>query len=182
MKMLRNLFVLSATLMLVGAGCSGSKSANSPSSSAAAPQGPLTLTSSAFADGQAIPDKYTCSGQDFSPPVTFSNVPRNAVSLALIMEDTDTPYDHWTLFNISPGQAGIAEGDVPPGSAGNTTGGKLGYEGPCPSDGKMHHYALSLYALKDVVNLQDGASKEDVRKAFEGKVIAETKITGTYGK
>ncbi len=158
-------------LALLGAGCNGGRSNPLTSSSATsllpspslqqqraqrpAPTGPLAISSSAFQDGKPIPDTYTCKGQDFSPPISFTNAPTNAVSMALIMKDADAPYTHWALYNIAPEATGVGEGDVPPGAAGQGTGGRLGYEGPCPSAGKMHHYVFTYYALDNVVDLQD---------------------------
>jgi Raf kinase inhibitor-like YbhB/YbcL family protein len=184
-------------LALMGAGCNGGQSNPMTSSNATSllpsptlqgqqrpsrpePTGPMTITSSVFQDGQPIPEKYTCKGQDFSPPVTFANVPLKAVSIALIMKDADAPYTHWVLYNVAPDVSGVAEGDVPPGAAGQSTSGKLGYEGPCPPAGDAHHYTFTLSALDNVVNVQDGVPVDEVEKAMEGHVISTATLKGTY--
>lgn len=184
------IIALGVSLALLGAGC-GSAPSNSDVRASATPStteaaqaatsGPLALTSSAFKDGEAIPEKYTCNGQDYSPPLTFVNIPPKTVSLALTMQDLDAPFDHWVLFNIAPGTPGIPEGDIPPGSVGVSASGRLGYEGPCPSEGS-HRYSFKLYALNRAVYLQDGTTREELMKDIQEKIIQTSELTGTYGK
>lgn len=184
MTMIHRFTAAAAMIALLGAGCGASApSMDSPTPSlpsAVTPSGPLTLTSTAFTDGQAIPEKYTCNGQDFSPPVAFGNIPADTISLALIVEDKDAPYDHWIVFNIAPSIGGIPEGDIPPGTVGTSVGDKLGYAGPCPPEGQTHTYAFTLYALNRAIYLADGAVKADVLKEMEGKIISQATLNGTY--
>jgi Raf kinase inhibitor-like YbhB/YbcL family protein len=168
-----------AVLILAGAGCIGSPK-TIDQVTPPKPQPPLSLTSPAFADGQAIPDKYTCKGQDFSPPVVFANPPAGTISYALIMEDKTTSFDHWILYNMAPGVGGIAEGDVAPGAAGTTSANKTVYQGPCPPEGETHTYDIGLYAIRGVIDLQDGATKDEVKAQMEGKILKESHLTGTY--
>ncbi len=174
-----------AVLFLIGAGCDASADAQftipeSEQSVRTTPAEPLVLSSTAFADGGRIPEKYTCKGQEFSPPLTFANAPKGTVSLALTMEDLDVAVDHWILFNMTPGTPGLIEGDIPPGFVGSNTNGALGYMGPCPSEG-THTYSFKLYALKEPIYLQDGITMEELLKEMDGKIIQTSELKGTYG-
>lgn len=185
---------ITAAVLLLGAGCNGpidrglsySKDTTllpPPSlqeQQRAAPTGPMSLMSSAFQDGQSIPLMYACEGQDFSPPVSFENVPTNAVSLALIMRDADAAYDHWTVFNIPPAASGIPAGDIPPGLLGATTNERLGYKGPCPPQGPAHRYVFTLYALDTPIALPEGTATADISAAIQGHVISSAVLNGTF--
>jgi Raf kinase inhibitor-like YbhB/YbcL family protein len=196
----RRILLLAAGAALFGVGCDRANTnftvsnpergtiqtppANAPSDVAEqAPAGPLMLSSTAFLDGGNIPEKYTCNGQDFSPPVAFGNVPPKSVSLALIMEDADmTPsYTHWLLYNMPVTTSGILDGDIPPGAVGQTTDGRLGYAGPCPPQG-THRYVMTLYALDAPLQVENGATKDEVLKVMEGHILQKTTLMGKYGK
>lgn len=148
----------------------------------------LALTSPAFTHGQPIPRKYTCDGEDVSPPLSWTGVPPDAKSLALIADDPDAPvgtWVHWVLFDIPPGQGGLPE-HLPPtaeldgtGIHGSNSWQHLGYGGPCPPGG-THRYFFKLYALDTLLALPAGAGKAQLLSAMEGHVLAHTELMGTY--
>ena len=142
----------------------------------------MKLTSSAFTHNGAISSEYTCDGADSSPQLVISDVPANAKSLALIMDDPDAPvgtWDHWVVFNIPPSTKEISKGTEPNGVAGRNSWGRTGYGGPCPPSG-THRYFCKLYALDIMLNLPQGATKKDLEKAMQGHIIAKAELMGTY--
>src|SRR5215207_8001970 len=168
-------------LLVVIAGCGGGEL------SEPAPDAPpgIQLTSPAFAAGAAIPQRYTCDGGDTSPPLAWTDVPRAAKSLALIVEDPDAPggtYVHWTVYAIPPGTDKLEEGEPPPGAKqGENSFGDTGYGGPCPPHGdKAHRYSFLLYALKTEPDLDKGAKPEDVRKQIDKHALARGRLVGTF--
>lgn len=149
----------------------------------------LTVSSSAFQEGDKIPAKYTCEGQDVSPPLAWSEPPAGTRSLALIVDDPDAPggvFTHWLLFNIPPDsrelpeavptQAELASGAL----QGKTDFGRTGYGGPCPPPGRPHRYQFTLYALDQPLDLEGGASKKQLLSAMEGHILTQGQLTGTY--
>jgi len=148
----------------------------------------MEIDSSAFRDGQAIPEKFTCDGADRSPPLSWSGVPEGTGSLALIVDDPDAPggtFVHWVLFNLP-----AASTDLPAGVEGQKVRadgsrqgrngfGNIGYGGPCPPGG-THRYYFKLYALDTLLELGAGAGKQDLLEAMEGHVLAEGQLMGTY--
>ena len=149
----------------------------------------LTVLSSAFQEGDKIPAKYTCEGQDVSPPLAWSEPPAGTRSLALIVDDPDAPggvFTHWLLFNIPPDsrelpeavptQAELASGAL----QGKTDFGRTGYGGPCPPPGRPHRYQFTLYALDQPLDLEGGASKKQLLSAMEGHILTQGQLTGTY--
>lgn len=179
--------VLLAFLLL--GSCTGGKSA-APEPTGGA-QMTMQLTSSAFANGATIPAKYTCSGEDISPPLAWSDIPTGTQSQALIVDDPDAPskvWVHWVLFNLPPSTVNLAA-NVPPQPTlpdgvkqGTNDFHKIGYGGPCPPSGPPHHYQFHIYALDTTLGLAPGASKSDVVKAMEGHVIGEGELVGLYQK
>ncbi|MEX0622170.1 MAG: YbhB/YbcL family Raf kinase inhibitor-like protein [Candidatus Woykebacteria bacterium] len=145
----------------------------------------MKITSTAFSDGGPIPAKYTCDGNNFSPPLEFSEIPPEAKSLVLIVDDPDAPsktWVHWTAWNIDPQTAQIDEGQVPPGATqGVTDFGEVGYAGPCPPSG-THRYFFKLYALETSLQIPYQAQKEDLEKAMADHIIAKTQLVGLYSK
>lgn len=140
------------------------------------------LTSTAFAQGESIPVKYSCDGDDISPPLTWSDPPEGTQSLALIMDDPDAPggtFVHWVVYNIALTER-IGEGAIP-GTQGMNDFGKQGYGGPCPPSG-THRYVFKLYALNENLDLPEGLSKEDLEKAMADHVLAQTELIGLYAK
>ena len=150
----------------------------------------FTLTSTAFAEGGAIPKRYTCEGEDISPPLAWSSVPKDTRSLALIVDDPDAPdpaapkrtFVHWVLYDVPPSVGGIAEGRPPAGGRqGRSDFGRAGYGGPCPPIGR-HRYVHKLYALDTILGDLGQPTKADLEKAMQGHVLAEARLTGTYQK
>jgi hypothetical protein len=150
---------------------------------------PLQLTSAAFTQGSPIPVKYTCEGQDVSPPLRWRDAPEGARSFALIADDPDAPagtWVHWVLYNLPASAAELPEG-VPAsesiaggGQQGRNDFGRLGYGGPCPPRGGPHRYFFKLYALDAELNLPARAAKQDVERAMRGHILAEGQLMGTY--
>lgn len=149
------------------------------------PPPPMAISSAAFAHNQTIPVKYTCDGQDLSPPLAFANVPGGAVSLALILDDPDAPggsYVHWIAWNIPPGATGFAENSVAAGTQQGVSGsGTPGYEGSCPPRGESaHRYVFRLYALDISLSLPASTSKAGLEAAMAGHVLVQTELIGLY--
>lgn len=145
----------------------------------------ITLTSSAFDEGSTIPEKFTCEGPDVSPPLSWSGVPGDTQSLALIADDPDAPgqtWVHWVLFNISPEKDGLEEGASDVGTEGMNDFKRSGYGGPCPPPGNPHRYFFKLYALDTELDLPADATKVDVVRAMEGHILAQGQLMGTYSR
>jgi Raf kinase inhibitor-like YbhB/YbcL family protein len=145
----------------------------------------MKITSPAFSQNGPIPAKYTCDGNDFSPPLQFSEVPPQAKSLVLICDDPDAPgktWVHWTAWNIDSKLKEIPEGKVPEGVVqGLTDFGQVGYGGPCPPSG-THRYFFKLYALDTTLDIPYQAKKEDIEKAMKEHTIAQAELVGLYSK
>ncbi len=147
----------------------------------------MKLTSTAFEHQGKIPSKYTCDGANISPPLSISDVPSQAKSLVLILDDPDVPkhlrkdgmWDHWVVFNIPASLTEIKEGEEPEGTHGIGTSNNLDYNGPCPPD-REHRYFFKLYALDTELKLPEQAEKQQVEKAMEGHVLAKTELMGRY--
>jgi Raf kinase inhibitor-like YbhB/YbcL family protein len=148
----------------------------------------MKLTSSAFTEGAMIPVKYTCDGQNISPPLAWTDVPGGTRALALIYDDPDAPaglWVHWVVFNLPRDATGLPEG-VPPdqtlaigGVQGMNSGRRLGYGGPCPPSG-THRYYFKLYALDNALSLGSNATAKDLQAAMKGHILAETQLMGRY--
>jgi Raf kinase inhibitor-like YbhB/YbcL family protein len=145
----------------------------------------LELTSTAFDDGGGIPEKYSCDGESVSPPLAWSTPPEGTRSLALIVHDPDAPsgdFTHWLAWNIDPQPGGLDEGAAAPAEGANGRG-QSGYMGPCPPPGHgIHRYFHELYALDSDLDLEPGASREQLEDELEGHVLAEARLMGTYGR
>lgn len=143
----------------------------------------MKLTSSAFTDKASIPGKYTCDSDGISPPLYIEDVPNEAKSLALIVDDPDAPsglWVHWTLWNIPADTKKIEANSVPrDAEQGTTSFGKTGYGGPCPPSGE-HRYFFKLYALDTVLDLPPTADKETLEEAMTGHVVDKAELMGTY--
>jgi Raf kinase inhibitor-like YbhB/YbcL family protein len=149
----------------------------------------LSLTSTAFAHGAAIPALHTCEGRDVSPPLAWSGVPANSKALVLIVDDPDAPdpkaprmtWVHWVVYNLPPNSNGLAEGAALPAGAmaGTNDFRHTRYGGPCPPIGR-HRYFFKLYALDTLLPNLGPASKAQVERAMVGHVLAEAQLMGTY--
>lgn len=145
----------------------------------------MKIASTAFEHNQTIPAQYTCDGQNVNPPLLFSDVPKEAKSLVLIVDDPDAPaktWVHWTVFNIGPQVSDVKENSVPTGGTEAMTDfGKPGYGGPCPPSG-VHRYFFKLYALDSLLNLTALSTKQDIEKAMDGHILDTTEIIGLYSR
>ena len=153
----------------------------------------LTLTSSAFQAGGKIPSKYTCEGDDVSPPLAIAGVPDGTKSLALIVDDPDAPdpkaprlvWVHWVLFNLPPGPTNLPENaagkSLPKGTVTGLNDWKqAGYGGPCPPVGR-HRYFHKLYAL-DIALPPGALTKTALENAMKGHILAQAELMATYQK
>jgi Raf kinase inhibitor-like YbhB/YbcL family protein len=152
----------------------------------------LSLTSSAFAPGAPIPRVYTCDGKHLSPPLAWTGVPADTLSLILIVDDPDAPdpaaprmtWVHWLLYNLPPGLKGLAEG-VPDAQLPEGTGQgindwkRTGYGGPCPPIGR-HRYFHKLYALDCRLPDLGRPSKPKLLQAMDGHILDQAELVGTY--
>jgi len=149
----------------------------------------MKIESSAFQSNKKIPSLYTCDGEDISPELIFSDVPKDAQSLVLVVEDPDVPkiiredgmWNHWLVWNMSPNLDGIGEGEIPQGIVGKNTKGDFRYGGPCPPD-KEHRYFFKLYALDIILDLSENASKEKLQRVLGGHIIEEAELIGLYNR
>lgn len=149
----------------------------------------INLTSTAFEDGQPIPQKFTCQGANVSPPLQWSAAPEAAKSLVLICDDPDAPvgtWVHWVIYELPARSTGLPEGV--PATETLDTGARqgvndfkrIGYGGPCPPPGGRHRYYFRIYAVDTHVALKPGATKQDVLRAIQHHVLAEGVLMGTY--
>jgi len=148
----------------------------------------MQITSAVFVEGGMIPPKYTCDGQDISPPLEWKELPANAKSLALIVDDPDAPmgtWVHWVMHNIPSDLVKLPE-DVRPEKEskngirqGMNSWPRIGYGGPCPPGG-THRYYFKLYALDAVLDLAPGATKAQLIQAMTGHILSEAMLMGKY--
>jgi Raf kinase inhibitor-like YbhB/YbcL family protein len=148
----------------------------------------MKIASSAFKEGERIPSKYTCDGQDVSPPLEWNPAPAGTASFSLICDDPDAPgrtWVHWVVYDIPPHMNNLPENVRPEGEMGSgirqgkNDWQKLGYGGPCPPSG-THRYYFKLYALDTELNLKPGATKEQLLQAMKGHILAEAQLMGKY--
>src|SRR6516225_2418633 len=152
----------------------------------------MTLNS-VFSQNGHIPSKYTCEGEDVSPPLAWDGVPAGTKSLVLIIDDPDAPdpkapkmvWVHWVVYNMPPdtkslpenaGKAGLPQGTL----LGPNDFKKTTYGGPCPPIGR-HRYFHKLYALDITLDLR-AATKTQIERAMQGHVLANAQLIGTYQK
>jgi Raf kinase inhibitor-like YbhB/YbcL family protein len=149
----------------------------------------LSVSSAAFREGEVIPGKYTCQGQDISPPLTWSEPPAGTQSLALTVDDPDAPggvFNHWVIFNILADsrelpEAVPAQAELPSGALqGKNDFGRVGYAGPCPPSGRPHRYQFIVYALDSRLDLTAGIAKKQLLIAMQGHVLAQGELSGSY--
>jgi Raf kinase inhibitor-like YbhB/YbcL family protein len=167
----------------VGTGC-GEDTVDGPPPGAPAT---LRLTSDAFGDGEAIPRRYTCDGDEVSPSLRWAGVPAGTRALALVVEDPDAPggtFVHWALLDVPPETRGLESGQVPAGAReGVNSFGGHGYRGPCPPEGdEPHRYVFLLYALKSRLGLDPNSSPAEARSAIGREALARGELTGRFGR
>jgi Raf kinase inhibitor-like YbhB/YbcL family protein len=143
----------------------------------------MELTSSAFEREAAIAQRYTCEGDDVSPPLAWSGLPGGTRSLALIVDDPDAPggsFTHWIAWGIDPAPGGLREGEGAP-IEGRNDFGQTGYRGPCPPPGHgPHRYVFRLHALDRELDLEPGAGKAALEQAIAGRALGTAELIGTY--
>jgi hypothetical protein len=151
----------------------------------------MKLTSPAFRDGLSIPSEYTCDGQNISPPLMWSDPPAGTRTLALICEDPDAhngTWTHWVLYGlpafVTELPAGVSTAEIPSvgGRQGANSFHHLGYGGPCPPAGEMHHYIFTIYAVDAFITLEANAGRADLLGALDGHIIGQGQLMGTYRK
>jgi Raf kinase inhibitor-like YbhB/YbcL family protein len=143
----------------------------------------MELTSTAFGNGEPIPRRHSCEGEDVSPALSWSDVPEGTSSLALIVDDPDAPrgtFTHWLAWGIDSAAGGLGEGESAPVEGRNDFG-ESGYRGPCPPPGHgPHRYFFRLHALEEALELDPGASKGELEDALSGRTLAVAELIGTY--
>ena len=149
----------------------------------------LQVTSDAFETNGLIPKKYTCDGQDLSPPLRWNDPPSGTQSFALISDDPDAPvgtWVHWVLYDL-PAEARELEGGFPQTETlpngtqqGMTDFRRVGYGGPCPPPGSFHRYFFKVYALDTKLNLPPKQTQEQLLKAMEGHILVQGELIGRY--
>lgn len=149
----------------------------------------IWLKSPSFDSGDSIPEECTCDGSNISPTLTWQGVPTNTESIALIMEDPDSPsgnWVHWVIYNL-PEDMTTLSSSVPKeqilfddAQQGINSFLNVGYDGPCPPPGAVHRYYFRVYALDTDISLESGATKEELEDAMRGHILAEGELMGTY--
>ena len=150
----------------------------------------MRIESAVFKNNGSIPKVHTCDGIGVNPPLTFSDVPENAKSLVLIMDDPDIPeavkqnygiaeWDHWVIFNMPPTVRELTENIIPDGVVGKNTRKDNKYGPPCPPD-REHRYFFKLYALDTILPLDENATKKEVFNTMQGHIIDEAELIGLY--
>ncbi|MEA2016133.1 MAG: YbhB/YbcL family Raf kinase inhibitor-like protein [Actinomycetota bacterium] len=143
----------------------------------------MKIESPAFKNNGLIPSKYTCDGIEVNPPLVISDVPKNAKSLALVVDDPDATggtWIHWTVWDIDPEIIEIPENSCPPNTIqGVTDSGSSGYCGPCPPSG-THRYFFKLYALNSELKIGNSARSTDIEREMRGKILAKAELIGLY--
>jgi Raf kinase inhibitor-like YbhB/YbcL family protein len=194
----RTLAVLVAVLVVLGAcskddgrtlqepqpGATAPPRTTATTAASISPGSPTTafsLTSDVLGDGEPIPTKYSCDGENVSPPLRWAGVPAQAAALALVVDDPDAGgFVHWVVWNIPSDTSEVAEASTPPGVEGRNGTGDVGWTGPCPPRGEIHRYQFTLYALGDSIDLADGTDGKDARSTIEGAAVAQARLSGTF--
>jgi Raf kinase inhibitor-like YbhB/YbcL family protein len=147
---------------------------------------PITVSSPAFAAGAAIPQRFTCEGDNLSPPLRWSGMPAGTVEVAVVVDDPDAPrgtYVHWVVDGLDPAGTELAEAAVPPGARQlRNSAGTAAYAGPCPPGGPAHHYRFTVYALHHTPEVAGDASPEAAIQAIEAVATARGRLIGTFGR
>ncbi len=192
---------VSAVLCLAVAGCDtgDGRALAEPAPGATAPPPPTSetttvttgttpvavqVTSTAFVAGGALPAEHTCDGADISPPLAWTGVPAGTVELAVTVRDADVSgFVHWVVAGIDPAVVGLGAGGVPEGAVEAMNGfGTVGWRGPCPPDGEVHRYDITVHALTTPSGVTAGAVGSEAAAAVEAVAAPRTTLTATYGR
>lgn len=142
----------------------------------------LNISSPVFEHNGNIPLKYTCEGENINPPLSISEIPEQAKSLCIIVDDPDAPrgtFNHWVIWNILPKEK-LSENSSP-GLQGKNSFGKNGYDGPCPPSG-THRYFFKVYALDAILNIPSSSDKKTLEEAISNHILAQGELIGLYKK
>ena len=188
--LLRSILCLLLSLVLLSSCGRGNDETALPSPTPKGEIVTLELTSPTFKFGESIPAKYSRNNDNLSPPLAWNEPPEGTESLALICDDPDAPSGAWThgvIFNIPsnvrslseavPSDANLADGSI----HGENSWGELGYDGPSPPSG-THRYYFKIFALDAILDLEPGASKDDLLKAIDTHILAYGELMGMYSK
>lgn len=149
----------------------------------------VTVKSPAFTSGNPIPSKYTCSGENVSPPLQWGRIPSGTKSICVICDDPDAPggtWVHWVIFDIPdsakvlPEGIPVAERSVLGARQGKNDFGGVGYGGPCPPPGKAHRYYFRLYALDRQLGKRPGIRRAELDEAMKGHILGTGELMGTF--
>jgi len=150
---------------------------------------PTTIASAAsllapWRDGAAIDARYTCSGLNVSPPLSWTPAPAGTVEIAVTLSDEQAPtFVHWAIAGLDPDTTSIEEGQVPVGAIQATNGGnEVGYTGPCPPQGETHTYVLTVHFLDSQIERGDGAAGADMLTAIDAATLGSAQVTGTFAR
>lgn len=172
--------------VVTAAGMSGTTPFNAYA--AAQSDSKFSISTSSFQPNGDIPTRYTCSGDNLSPALAWTDPPAGTESLVLIVDDPDAPggvFNHWVLYDLARSARRLPEGvprkaDPEGARQGRNGFNELGYGGPCPPPGRVHRYYFRLYALDRKLELAAGASKSAVEKAVQGHVLAQAEVMGRF--
>lgn len=183
----RHALVVCIILLLPVVSCGDSASASAQGKDPA--HSSFHLESTAFKEGAFIPTRFSCQGENVSPPLAWTGPPSGARSFALIVEDPDAPagtWTHWVAYNL-PAQSRAMTANMPKqgelangGLQGTSSFGSVGYGGPCPPPGKAHRYFFRLYALDTLLDLKAGATRSEVQAAMKSHVVGEAQLMGRF--
>lgn len=137
-----------------------------------------------WAEGASIDPRHTCDGTNISPAVSWAGAPEGTASFAVILTDLDAPeYAHWTVANIDGSSDGISEGSTGDlAVVAMNSDAKPDYAGPCPPEGETHRYSLSVYAVSQVLEAQNGDGAPSLRAAIEAAAIEVATTEFTYSR
>lgn len=151
----------------------------------------IIVSSAGFIGGETIPARFGCSGEDVSPALSWSGIPAGTKSIAVVMEDLDSPgvrFTHWIIYNIPSGASGLSENisHIPVLGDGTLQGtnsfGRIGYSGPCPPAGTTHRYVFTVFALNRTLDIRGTANRSGFNAATQGAVIANGDLIGLYSR
>jgi hypothetical protein len=146
----------------------------------------ITVSSAAFADGAAIPERFTCAGENVSPPLRWSGVPEGTAGVALVVDDPDAPrgtFVHWVVVGLDPATEGLDEGAVPAGARQlPNSAGDAAWTGPCPPGGAAHHYRFTVYALAREPEVAGDPDPGAAVEAIEAAATARGRLVGTFSR
>ena len=146
----------------------------------------ITVSSPAFKAGAAIPERFTCEGENVSPPLAWLGVAAGTAEVALVVDDPDAPrrtYVHWVVTGLDPAGGRLTEGEVPPGARQlPNSAGSAAWTGPCPPGGPAHHYRFTVYALRQEPEVTGDADPGAAVEAIEAAATARGRLVGTFGR